>query len=302
MSTQKVVIILGTNASGKSLIGLELARRFNGEIISADSRQIYKGFDLCSGKITKEEAIMIPHHLINICNIGDNFSVADFQKQCYHLIPEISQKRHLPFIVGGTGLYIDSVTKGYKFKNSSPDYDMRCYLEGKSVEELQKMLNELGIKYRNGDSSYFSNKRRLIRLIEKWYSGEHLEENDCEPKFETLQLGITWSKEILHKRIEDRLSKRIEQGMIDEVRQYIDNGGNVEFLLKLGLEYKYIYWYLSGRYKTLEEFSSEMGRAIKKFAKKQMTWFKRNNDIIWIDMEKDPINQANLEIERFLSN
>lgn len=302
MSIQKVVVILGTNASGKSSIGLELAKEFNGEIISADSRQIYKGFDLCSGKVTKEEALIVPHHLIDICNIGDAFSVADFQEHCYHLIPEISKRGRIPFIVGGTGLYIDSVTKGYKLKNSSPDLSMREHLEEKDVEELQKMLIDLGIDYRKDDSSFFSNKRRLIRLIEKWNSGESLEDEKCEPKFETLQLGVTWPKEILHRRIEDRLSKRLEQGMIEEVQQYINKGGNIDFLLSLGLEYKYIYWYLSGKYKTLDEFYLEMSRAIKRFAKKQMTWFKRNNNIIWIDMEHDPLGQANLKIKQFLNS
>lgn len=302
MSFQKVIVILGTNASGKSSIGLELAKEFNGEVISADSRQIYKGFDLCSGKVTKEEALIIPHHLIDICEIGDAFSVADFQEHCYRIIPEISKRGRIPFIVGGTGLYIDSVTKGYKLKNSSPDLSMREHLEKKDVEELQTMLIDLGITCRKDDSSFFSNKRRLIRLIEKWNSGESLEDEKCEPKFETLQLGVTWPKDILHRRIEERLSKRIEQGMIEEVQQYIDKGGNIDFLLSLGLEYKYIYWYLSGKYKTLDEFYLEMSRAIKRFAKKQMTWFKRNPNIIWIDMEHNPLEQAGLKIKQFLND
>lgn len=302
MSYQKVIVILGTNASGKSSIGLELAKEFNGEVISADSRQIYKGFDLCSGKVTKEEALIIPHHLIDICEIGDAFSVADFQEHCYRIIPEISKRGRIPFIVGGTGLYIDSVTKGYKLKNSSPDLSMREHLEKKDVEELQTMLIDLGITYRKDDSSFFSNKRRLIRLIEKWNNGESLEDEKCEPKFETLQLGVTWPKDILHRRIEERLSKRIEQGMIEEVQQYIEKGGNIDFLLSLGLEYKYIYWYLSGKYKTLDEFYLEMSRAIKRFAKKQMTWFKRNPNITWIDMEHNPLEQAGLKIKQFLND
>lgn len=297
----KLIVILGTNASGKSDVGLKLAKEYNGEIISADSRQIFRGFDLCSGKVTADEMAEIPHHMIDIRTIGETFSVADFQELSYKLIPEIVARGKIPMIVGGTGLYVDSVTQGYILANSKPNYVLREKYEAMTLEDLRFELDKLGISHRKEDHAYFLNKRRIIRLIEKAISGEPLE-TQRKPRFASLQLGVTWPKEILHKRIEERLSIRIKQGMINEVKTYIENGGDANYLYNLGLEYRYIYWYLSGKYNSLDEFFEEMSRAIKRFAKKQLTWFRRNKDIIWLDMESDYMTQAEKEINMFLNN
>jgi tRNA dimethylallyltransferase len=295
----KIIVILGTNASGKSSIGLELAKIFHGEIISADSRQVYKGFDLCSGKVTKEEMAMIPHHMININNINEPFSMADFQKKTYTLIPEIINRGNTPFIVGGTGLYIDSIVKGYILTDNQPDYELRKNLNEKTLPELHNELSVMVSNYSIKNNSEYFNKRRIIRLIEKFNKGESLE-NTYTSQYNSLLLGVTWDKEILHGRIDERLTARLESGMINEVDLYLKSGGNPEYLINLGLEYRYIYWYLTGKIKSYDIFYEELSKAIKKFSKRQLTWFKKNDKIIWLDMNGDYINQAKEIITKFL--
>ena len=300
-SKYPVIVISGTNASGKSSLGIELAQKYNGEIISADSRQVIRNFDLCCGKVTTEEKRVVPHHMIDVCDIGDSFSVSDYQKQVYELVPQIIERERLPFIVGGTGLYIDAVAKGYNFNDEAIDYSYRKELESKSVIELQAMLSEIAIEAFRNNNSDFNNKRRLIRIIEKEKNGSLILSNN-KPLFDVLQIGVTWPKEMLFKRIDDRLALRIKQGMIDEVKNYLENGGNIEYLYSLGLEYKYIAWYVEGKYSSIDEFSFEMSQAIKKFSKQQIKWFKRNPDIQWVDMTQDYFSEACNLIDEFLAN
>ena len=295
-----VIIISGTNASGKSSLGIELAKKYSGEIISADSRQIFKNFDLCCGKVTDEEKVLVPHHMIDICDIGDDFSVSDYQKKVYELIPQIIERQNLPFIVGGTGLYIDAIVKGYDFTKESIDSEYRKELETKSIKELQEMLSKNAVNLLKNNNSDFNNKRRLIRVIEKEKNGSSLFPNN-KPLFDILQIGVTWLKEMLHKRIEERLADRLEKGMLDEVSNYLRDGGKPEYLYSLGLEYKYIAWFIEGKYSSIDEFSVEMSRAIKRFAKQQIKWFKRNSDIHWIDMTQNYFSEACNLIDEFLN-
>lgn len=295
-----LIVISGTNASGKSSLGIELAKRYNGEIISADSRQVFRNFDLCCGKVTMEEKAIVPHHMIDICNIEDLFSVSDYQKQVYALIPQIIERGKLPFIVGGTGLYIDAVVKGYNFENENIDPEFRKSLEEKSISELQSMLSATAVEFLGNNHSDFNNKRRLIRIIEKEKNGRSLSANN-NPLFNALQIGVTWPKELLYKRIDERLANRIDQGMIDEVATYLKSGGNPKYLYNLGLEYKYITWYIDGKYASIEEFSLEMSHAIKRFAKQQINWFKRNPSIHWVDMTQDYFSESCDLIDEFLS-
>lgn len=295
-----LIVITGTNASGKSTLGIQLAQKFNGEIISADSRQIFKGFDLCCGKVSLEERQTVVHHMLDICSVGDKYSVSDYQSQAYELIEKIYNAGKIPFIVGGTGLYIDAVVKGYDFKNEIKTDSNQAELENKSVSDLQRMLSPATYAQLSSNHSDFHNKRRLIRAIIKEKNGISIVPNN-HPLKNVLQLGVTWPKEILYKRIDDRLATRIEQGMLSEVEDYLKNGGNPKNLYDLGLEYKYITWFLEGRYKNIDEFSSEMSKAIKRFAKRQMTWFKKNPSIKWIDMTNNPLLESTILIEEFLS-
>ena len=295
-----VIVIAGTNASGKSSLGIDLATKYNGEIISADSRQIFSGFDLCCGKVNSDEQKIVPHHMIDICNIGDTFSVADYQREVYVLVPQIIKRGKLPFIVGGTGLYIDAVVNGYDFPNETLDQEYRTVLNTKSISELQQMLSDYAKTFIQNNYSDYNNKRRLIRLIEKEKNGSSLSVNN-NPLYDTLQIGVTWPRNFLDERIDARLKARILQGMIEEVREYLESGGKPEYLYNLGLEYKYIAWFIEGKYPTADAFFQELSTAIKRFSKQQLKWFKRNKAMHWVNMEGDYFSESCSLIDAFLS-
>ena len=291
----KLIAIVGTNASGKSSLGVELALRFNAEIVSADSRQVYRGMDLGSGKITPAGMRGVPHHLLDVCEPGDFFSMADFQRLAYAAIDDILARGRVPMLVGGTGLYVDSVTQGYELSDTAPDLAYRDELEKLSTEELYRMLLDL-VPDADVDPA---NRNRVMRRLEKLHDGDCAQPSAC-PRYETLKIGVSWDRETLKKRIDERLDRRTAQGMINEVRTLRARGASDEFLLKLGLEYRYITEYLTGRWPTEDEMLHELSLAIKRFAKRQMTWFKRDKSIHWLDMAGDPISEASALIEAFL--
>lgn len=290
----KLIVVCGTNASGKSGLGVALAQRFGGEIVSADSRQVFRGLDLGSGKIAPEEMQGVPHHLIDVCEPGDFFSMHDFQRMAYEAIDGIVARGRLPFLVGGTGLYVACVTEGYVMSDSPPDLEYRAYLETFETPELYRML----LKAIPDTDVEPKNRNRVMRLLEKLHAGDdHIPHN--APRYDCLKLGVTWDRETLKRRIDERLQRRLDAGMIDEVRGLIDRGVSVEFLKKLGLEYRFITRYLTGEISSREEMTELLATAIKQFAKRQMTWFIRDRDIIWLDMENDPVGQACREIDKY---
>ena len=291
----KVIVVCGTNASGKSGLGVELAARFGGEIVSADSRQVFRGLDLGSGKITPEETRGVPHHLIDVCEPGEFFSMHDFQRLAYEAIDGILARGRLPFLVGGTGLYVACVTEGYVMSDNPPDLQYREYLETFETPRLYQMLVEavpdIDVEPKN--------RNRVMRLLEKLHAGDDHVPHSA-PRYDCLKLGVTWDRETLRKRIDERLQRRLDAGMIEEVRGLLDRGVSAQFLMKLGLEYKFITQYLTGEIPRREDMVELLGTAIKQFAKRQMTWFRRDKDILWLDMTGDPARQATEEIERFL--
>ena len=287
--------MVGTNASGKSGLGVRLAERFNGEIISADSRQIFKGLDLGSGKITESEMHGIKHHLLDVCEPNEFFSMADFQEQAYAAIEDILSRSKLPFIVGGTGLYVDSVADGYVLSANAPDLKYREELETYETKELTAMLDRLA----PGHGIDPKNRNRVMRRLERLHAGDDITPKS-EPRYDVLRLGVTWPREKLCERIDERLERRMNEGMVDEIKNLMANGATPEFLDKLGLEYRYIYRYVAGIIPTEEEMLDELGRAIKRFAKRQMTWFRKNKSTVWLDMQNDPFEQACSEIDGFI--
>ncbi len=292
---QKLISIIGTNASGKSNLGFNLAKEFNGEIVSADSRQLYKGLDLGTGKISKAEMGQIKHYMIDILDLNQPYSLLEYQKNAYLSIDEIISKNKVPFLVGGTGLYTRSIVEGYVMSITPPNEELRKELEGKSKEELIEILKEQGVT----DLEESISMRKLCRKIEKLSYGVN-GDYECKPRYEVLQMGVTWSREKLHERIKIRLDKRLDEGMIDEVENLIKQGATGEFLLSLGLEYRYIYKYLQGEM-TYNEFYEKLFTEIKRFAKRQMTWFRKEKNTTWLDMEGDYYNQAKNLVEQFLN-
>lgn len=292
----KLIVIAGTNASGKSGLGVELALRYGGEVVSADSRQVFRGLDLGSGKITPEEMRGVRHHLIDVCDAGDFFSMADFQRMAYGAIDDILARGKPPFLVGGTGLYVESVADGYELSNRMPDLAYRAELEKRSTEELYAMLVEAvpGVEVER------RNRNRVMRLLEKLHDGDDVVPGR-NPRYETLRLGVTWDREVLRRRIDERLDRRLNEGMIEEVRGLLQRGVSETFLIKLGLEYRFITRYLKGEIASLEEMRTLLSTAIKQFAKRQMTWLRRDGAIHWLDMTADPVGEACALIDAFLA-
>ncbi len=290
----KLIVIAGTNASGKSGLGVELASRYGGEIVSADSRQVFRGLDLGSGKITPQEMQGVPHHLIDVCQPGDFFSMADFQRLAYAAIDGIQARGKLPFLVGGTGLYVDAVAEGYELSDRAPDLALRAELETHTTPELYQMLQEK----LPGTEIDPRNRNRVMRALERLAADDY-HPGKRQPRYEVLKLGVSWDRETLKQRIDERLERRLRDGMVQEVQGLLDAGVSREFLMKLGLEYRYLTRYLDGKL-TYEQMVLELGNAIKKFAKRQVTWFKKDPAIHWLDMRADPAAQAAALIDRFL--
>jgi tRNA dimethylallyltransferase len=290
-SMQRLVVILGTNASGKSELGIRLATHFGGEVISADSRQVYRGLDIGSGKVTPAQAAALKHHLIDVADLTEFYSLAQYQRAAYKAIDSIAGAGKLPFLVGGTGLYISAVVEGYELVDAPPNDPLRAELESLPLTELvQRLENAAPDAARRIDKS---NRRRLIRAIEIAAAGQaHSAAHRNSPRYDCLQLGLTWPRELLVQRIEQRLNERLANGMIEEVAALRSRGVSDLRLDKLGLEYRYVGRYLRGELRSLDALRTELGIAIRQFAKEQVTWFKRDRRIIWLDPFGDYFQEA----------
>lgn len=293
---EKLLVITGTNASGKSGLGIELARKYGAEVISADSRQVFTGLDLGSGKVTPEEMKGVRHHLLDVAEPNDFFSLSDYQRLAYEAIDDILSRQKKAFLVGGTGLYVNSVVDGYNLSESAPDPEIRKQVEEKTLDELIEMLKEHNPAAL--ERVDLKNKRRVERAVEKALAGDK-DENPSEKRYETFVIGVTWPREVLYERIHERLDRRLDQGMIDEVVKLREAGATDEFLYKLGLEYRYILMYLRGEFASFDDFYETLFKEIRHLAKEQMTWFRKRKDIHWIDMTGDPVTEASRYIEAF---
>ena len=297
MKKIKLITIVGTTASGKSSLGIDHAEHYKSEVVSADSRQVYKHLDLGTGKVTPEETARVKHHLIDILELNEPFSMAEFQKLAYEAIDGIWARGLLPFMVGGTGLYTRSVVEGYNLVDAPPDEELRKKLSEKNTDELRQILSEYGVT----DIPLETSERRMVRMIEKRMAGFDTE-NESSPHYDVLQLGLTWDRETLYRRIAERLDLRIEEGMIEEVEEVMRLGATPEFLEKLGLEYRYTYRYLVGRYSSKQEYRDDLYKEICHFAKRQGTWFRKEKNIVWLDSAGDYLSQSKQLIDGFLEN
>ena len=288
---EKIISIVGLTSSGKSSLGIKLAQKFNGEIVSADSRQVYKGLDWCSGKVTQEEQNMVKHHLLDVANLGEQYTLFDFQKQAYDAIDDILKRGKVPFLVGGTGLYSRAVVEGYNLVQEKPNQELRNDLEGQSIDELLKICDELKIEL-DGEV----NKRRIVRAIEI----AQKEKLPNKPRYEVLQIGVWWDRDEIYERIKERLEMRMPN-MIQEIKQLVENGTNESFLRSLGLEAKFVVDYLNGKFSSYEEFFEELFKEERHFAKRQNTWYNKEQETIWIDANDNLFEQAKEVVTKFLA-
>lgn len=280
----RVIAIVGTTASGKTALGIKLARKLHGEVVSADSRQVYRGLNLGTGKVTRAEMRGVPHHLIDVADPRKQFTVADFVRLGRKAIDEILARGHVPIIVGGTGHYVDTLVGRMSFSEVKPDKKLRARLARLSLSALQNKLRKLDPKrYKTID---LKNPRRLIRAIEIASSSERrrLPEEatprENMPKYSVQWIGIDLPKEKLKKKIALRLRARLKAGMLNEARKLHKAGVSWDRMHALGLEYRAMAEHLQGK-TTKEQMIQKLETEIGQYAKRQRTWFKRNKDIEW---------------------
>lgn len=289
---KKLITVIGQTSSGKSSLAIDLAKKFSGEIVSADSRQVYIGLDYCSGKVSKEEQAEVKHHLIDVVELKKPFTLYDFQKMAYASIDEIISKGKVPFLVGGTGLYSRSVVEGYNLSECTPDENKRKALEEKSLDELIGLCKQKNIQVPKEPT-----KRRLIRLLEN-INHEKLPNS---PRYEVLQLAIKFEREEIYNRIKLRLNARMPK-MIEEIKNLISFGVSKEFLRSLGLEAKFVTDYLDNKFSDFNEFFEELFKEERHFAKRQDTWLKKEKNVVWLDGNGNLLEQAESVVQKFLNS
>jgi tRNA dimethylallyltransferase len=326
INNNKLIVILGPTASGKTEMAIKLAKKFNGEIVSADSRQIYKGMDIGTAKpfqiknlklkiknhnaklkINKIQRPLIveniPHYLIDIINPNEDFSLAQYKKLAVEIIKDIQKRKKIPFLVGGTGLYISSIVDNFEIPKVKPDKSIRKKLEVKSAEDLFKKLKKLDSKAAENINE--NNKRKLIRALEvclitkKTFSSQ---QGRGEPLFDFLQIGVKIPREKLYKKINQRVDQMIKMGLEKEVKNLMDKGYDLNLASMSGLGYQQIGKYLKNEFSTLDKIDiQETIESIKietrHYAKRQMTWFRRDKRIVCVKN----CTEADKFVEEFLS-
>lgn len=286
--TYNLITILGPTATGKTGLAAHLASKINGEIISSDSRQVYRGMDLGTGKDYADyfvDGVEIPSHLVDIEDAGVHYNVYRFQTDFIRVFGEIQLRNKFTVLCGGSGLYIEAVLKNYRLIEVPPNRELRKELEGKSLEELTEILKNLKPKLHNHTD--VETDRRAIRAIEiEKYYAENPQFDSSFPEINSLNIGIDFDRELRRQRITIRLKQRLEEGMLDEVQKLLDSGLTAEQLIYYGLEYKYLTLHLTGELTYVEMFR-QLEIAIHQFAKRQMTWFrgmeKRGTKIHWVN-------------------
>ena len=282
-----LIAILGPTASGKTLFAATLAAELHTEIISADSRQVYRSMDLGTGKDLADYIVnekQVPYHLIDIANPGYKYNVFEYQRDFLNAYETIRQKGCLPIVCGGTGMYLESVLKGYRLLPVPENQELRSRLAGKSLEELTKILR--GYKNLHNTTDVDTAKRAIRAIeIEEFYAHTPIEERPF-PTLNSLIIGVDIDRELRREKITHRLRQRLAEGMIDEVKQLIEQGIHPEDLIYYGLEYKYLTLYIIGKL-NYDEMFHQLEIAIHQFAKRQMTWFRgmerRGFTIHWIN-------------------
>lgn len=287
MNNYELITIIGPTASGKTAFAAALAARLDTEIISGDSRQVYHSMDIGTGKDLADYVVdgkQIPYHLIDICNPGDKYNVFEYQHDFHKAFEEIRKKGKLPILCGGTGMYIESVLRGFKLLDVPQNPALRESLKGKSLAELEQILASYKVLHNKTD---VDSAQRAIRAIEieEFYKTEAPDKREYAP-INSLIIGVDIDRDLRREKISRRLRARLDEGMVDEVRAILATGVKPEDLIYYGLEYKFLTLYIIGQL-TYDEMISQLEIAIHQFAKRQMTWFRgmerRGLHIHWLD-------------------
>lgn len=287
MNNYELITIIGPTASGKTAFAAALAARLDTEIISGDSRQVYRSMDIGTGKDLADYMVdgkQIPYHLIDICNPGDKYNVFEYQHDFHKAFEEIRKKGKLPILCGGTGMYIESVLRGFKLLDVPQNPALRESLKEKSLAELEQILASYKVLHNKTD---VDSAQRAIRAIEieEFYKTEAPDKREYAP-INSLIIGVDIDRELRREKISRRLRARLDEGMVDEVRAILATGVKPEDLIYYGLEYKFLTLYIIGQL-TYDEMISQLEIAIHQFAKRQMTWFRgmerRGLHIHWLD-------------------
>lgn len=287
MDAYQLITVLGPTASGKTTFAAALAAQLDTEIISADSRQIYRSMDIGTGKDLADYTVngkKIPYHLIDICDPGYKYNVFEYQHDFFRVYEAIRKKGKLPILCGCTGMYIEAVLKGYRLLDVPQNPELRESLKDKSLPELEQILAGYKVLHNKTDVDTVQRAIRAIE-IEEYYKNEAPDANEYDP-IDSLIIGIDIDRELRRGKISRRLHARLDEGMVEEVRKIIDSGVKPEDLIYYGLEYKYLTLYIIGEL-SYEDMVSQLEIAIHQFAKRQMTWFRgmerRGSTIHWID-------------------
>ena len=287
MNNYELITILGPTASGKTALAAALAARLDTEIISADSRQLYRGMDIGTGKDLADYVVdgkSIPYHLIDICDPGYKYNVFEYQHDFFRVFTSLRERGLVPILCGGTGLYIEAVLKGYKLLDVPPNPALRERLREKSLPELEILLASYKVLHNKTDVDSVQRAIRAIE-IEEFYRTQAPDVREYAP-LNSLLVGVAIDRELRREKISKRLRARLDEGMVDEVRRILSNGVAPEDLIYYGLEYKFLTLYIIGKL-TYEEMVSQLEIAIHQFAKRQMTWFRgmerRGCTIHWLD-------------------
>ncbi len=300
-SLSKMIIVAGPTASGKSAAAVELAERLNGSVISADSMQVYRGMDIGSAKITAEEMRSIPHYLIDCAQPSESWNVVRFQAEAKEALKDIYQKERLPVLAGGTGFYIQALLYDIDFTQMDEDGAFRKELEetakAQGPEKLWEMLQQVDPEA--AQAIHPHNVKRLIRALEfaRQSGGEKISEHNKTQRsrpaaYDAVFFVLTMDRAKLYARIDARVDMMMEQGLLEETRKLRESGLAPEAVSMQGLGYKELYAYLDGRIASLEEAVTLIKRNTRHFAKRQLTWFKREKDVIWVNRDDFADEQA----------
>jgi tRNA dimethylallyltransferase len=291
LTKYNLIVITGATAGGKTAVAAHLALEMQTEIISADSRQIYRGMDIGTGKDLDDYVIdgkQIPYHLIDICDAGYKYNVYEYRRDFLNVYKEITSRNITPILCGGTGLYIEAVIKNYDLVQVPVNENLRKELANKSIDELEVFLRSYKYLHNRSDLDTIKRAIRAIEIAEYYSRNEYVKEEI--PEIKPIVFGIHYERDQRRARITERLKQRLENGMIEEAQRLLDSGISHDDIEYYGLEYKFLSWYLAGKI-SYDELFTQLNTAIHQFSKRQMTWFRKmekdGTKIIWIDGNLD---------------